>query len=209
MNRKIFLTIISSTLLMNSIGFTVEVDHHTVDYLGKVDNLDGSSTALWAVTENGCAETTTTTVTAQRGKGGGGGGGGGKPEKENCNSMSHFAVSDFLCDEADLLWPQVGLLYTTITDAPGCGTTYNCLETVYNPGIGRSKPDGPGNWIKYSNHTSEPQTAQLAVGQTHVFGVTFYDDGRYIVGEDAVHAAIKSGKKVPVGVVDGPVSNCL
>ena len=191
MNRKVVLTILCGALISVS-AFGVEIDHHTVDYLGTVNNGDGSSTAFWAVTENGCA------VASSRARGGGGGG--GKPPKNNCNSMSHFAVSDFLCDDADLVWPLHGELFHTVI-VPDCAN-YTCLETVYKFNTGRSKPDGPGDWFKYSNHTSDPQTVQLEKGSTHVFTVQFYNGGRY--DEGMVTAAIKSGKKVPTGLVGGP-----
>jgi hypothetical protein len=182
-------TILCSVLFSFSV-FAEEIGHHTVDYLGTTGNADGSSTAFWAVTENGCA------IASSKARGGGG----GKPPKDNCNSMSHFAVSDFLCDDADLIWPLHGELFNTVI-VPECNN-YACLQTVYKFNTGKSKPDGPGYWLKYSNHTSDPQTMQLKEGFTHIFTVQFYNGGGYSEGK--VTAAIKSGKKVPTGSVDGP-----
>jgi hypothetical protein len=192
MHWKLVLTILSGVLFSGS-AFGVEIDHHKVVYLGTADNGDGSSTAFWAVTENGCA------IASSRARGRGGGG--GKPPKDNCNSMSHFAVSDFLCDDADLVWPLHGELFYTVIVLDYCAYS-TCLETVYKFNTGRSKPDGPGDWFKYSNHTSDPQTVQLEKDLTHVFTVQFYNGGRY--DEGMVTAAIKSGKKVPTGLVGGP-----
>ena len=175
-------------------GGAVEVGHHTVDYLGTVFHADGSATATWAVTENGCEPADPGT----KGKG------------KGCNNMSHFALSDSFCDDADLLWPDGtgGALYWTVTDVPQCGDdTYDCVGTVYKPNLGKSPPDGPGYWLKFSNHTTEPETEQLAVGFTHVFSVTFWDGEAYVYDDESgapveypnhlATAAIKTGKRAP------------
>ena len=140
------------------------------------------------------------------GMGGGmdGGNGGGK-DGTNCNSMSHAAFSDFLCDPSALVWPDGtgDQLYETIIDEPEClDGQYTCLHTYYKPNYGASKPDGPGDWIKFSNHTSDPETEQLTAGNTHVFAISFYNTGYDPDGE--AHAAIKIGKTVVIGVVPAP-----
>ena len=166
-----------------------DIGHHTVNYWGTTDNLDGTSTATWAVTENGCDTISSSLTTAfsrdNNGKEKGGRKGGSKGGT-NCNSMSHIAFSDFLCRAADLVWPDVTgeELYWTVTDAAGCDGVF-CLETVYQPNYGSSRPDGPGDWIKFSNHTTDPQTVQLEAGYTHVFSITFRDSGSYIIDQQS------------------------
>ena len=52
------------------------------------------------------------------------------------------------------------------------------------------------------NHTSDPQTEQLSVGNTHVFAISFYNSGYDPDGE--THVAIKIGKTVVIGLVPAP-----
>lgn len=193
-----------------------EIGHHTVNYWGTIFNLDGTSTATWAVTENGCDTSSSSLTTAfasdNNGKGKGGGKGG-----TNCNSMSHIAFSDFLCDASDLVWPEgTGEeLYWTVIDAAECdNVTHFCLETVYQPNYGSSPPDGPGDWIKFSYHRTDPQTVQLEAGYTHVFSLTFWDDGSYEYDDPSgaprddpslvTNAAVKIGRTVVIGIVQAP-----
>jgi len=188
------------------------VGHHGVDYLGTMVNADGTSTALWAVTEHGCDGTSVDAPVSSspqgngKGNGRGGGGGGGKGGT-NCNSMSHIAFSDFLCDPAHLLWPDGSgaELFWTVMDIVECvDGTYSCLSTVYKPNYGASRPDGAGDWIKYSNNTGgDPPTVQLETSFTHVFAITFVDGGQYVL-DATINAAIKIGRTVVVEPVDGP-----
>jgi hypothetical protein len=189
----------------------VEIGHHTVRYLGTSFD-GGTATARWAVTENGCDSSTTSAlggpidINSRRAGGG-----------TNCNSMSHIAFADFLCDPADLLSPDAPgtELFWTQIDVPACiGGTLACRETVYQPGYGASRPDGPGDWIKFSTHNTEPKTVQLAKGFTHVFAVAFRDSGQYLYDDPSgapvkdprkvTNAAIKVGKVVVIGVVQAP-----
>lgn len=187
----------------------VDVGHHTVHYLGTSDN-GPISTAAWAITENGCADSSALSAEPRaaggNGKGGGkGGGNGGGKDGKNCNSMSHAAFADFLCNPSALVWPDSTgeQLYETVTDEQEClNGQYTCLHTYYQPNYGASRPDGPGDWIKFSNHTSDPQTGQLSVGNTHVFAISFYNSGYDPDGE--THVAIKIGKTVVIGLVPAP-----
>ena len=198
-----------------------DIGHHTVNYWGTISNWDGTSTATWAVTENGCDTSSSSLTTAFASDNNGKGKGkGGRKEGTNCNSMSHIAFSDFLCDPSDLVWPDgTGEeLYWTDIDAAECDSvTHFCLETVYRPNYGSSPPDGPGDWIKFSNHTTDPQTVQLEAGYTHVFSITFEDGGNYIIDQQSctptddtcivTHAAVKIGRTVVIGEVQAP--GCL
>lgn len=210
----VFARLLAALLLVTTAAdhaMAVPVGHHTVDYLGSVDNHDGTSTAFWAVTENGCDAGSSSFIDTSvggentNGNGKGGGRGGGKGGT-NCNSMSHAAFSDFLCYSSDLVWPDgTGeQLYWTVTDIEECiNDTYACEGTVYKPNYGASRPDGPGDWVKFSNHTTEPETKQLSKGKTHVFDITFRDQGDY-VHDGQIHIAIKIGRTVVIGDVTGP-----
>lgn len=194
----------------------VEVGHHTVHYLGTTHSVtDDISTASWAITENGCADSSTLSaeprVAGGNEKGNGKGKGGGKGGT-NCNSMSHAAFSDFLCNSADLVWPDATgeLLYETVTNEPECDEEtgqYECQHTYYQPNYGPSRPDGPGDWIKFSNHTSDPQTEQLSAGSTHIFAISFDNFVGEEYFESEINVAIKIGKTVVIGVAPGP--SCL
>ncbi len=117
--------------------------------------------------------------------------------------MSHVAFVDFFCDPSDLLIPNAteGDLYWTTLDQPECTNgTYNCLESVYTTNLGKSPPDGPGSWLKFST-SRDPETVQVAPGFTHIFELTFVDGGAYkvTIGEipSPVCAAFRGGKSLP------------
>ena len=173
--------------------------HHSVTYLGTA-TANGVSTARWAVTEHGCGSaalvprlassmTGASTAAARKGTG--------------CNSMSHIAFEDFVGSSPRLLLqsgPYIdGTIFSTITDSPPCLTgAFTCLSTVYGQFYGASRPDGPGNWIKFS--TVNGETVALAAGKTHVFAILFsctYTEGTTVV-------AIKSGNVVVKGSVPAP-----
>lgn len=188
----------------------VEVGHHTVHYLGTTNNGE-ISIASWAITENGCADSSilSTEPSVAGGNGKGNGKGGGGKDGNNCNSMSHAAFKDFLCDPTDLVWPDVTgeRLYETVTNEPECDEEtgqYECQHTYYQPNYGPSRPDGPGDWIKFSNHTSDPQTEQLTTGNTHIFDISFYNNLGEDYDEGEAYVAIKIGKTVVLGLVSGP-----
>jgi hypothetical protein len=65
-----------------------------------------------------------------------------------------------------MLWPDgTGTeLYWTVDPelVEQCRTKNRlCSQRVYKPNYGRSKPDGPGIWIKYSTYAG---TFQIAAG---------------------------------------------
>ncbi len=119
--------------------------------------------------------------------------------------MSPVAFADFLCDPLDLLSPNAteNDLYWTTLDQPECSNgSYDCLETVYTTNLGKSPPDGPGSWLKFST-SRDPETEQVAPGFTHIFEITFVDGGDYMLGSG--HAAIKTGRTVTIGEIPSPV----
>ena len=189
---------IDATYLESTTG-SVPVGHHSVSYLGTATSGD-LSVAMWAVTENGCTSTSamvssgTAAVSASNGGGKGG---------TNCNGMSHIAFQDFVGTSAALRLPGGapyvdGARFSTLTSVPAC-SSYNCLGTVYGQYYGASRPDGPGNWIKYS--TINGETVTLAKGFTHIFAVTFTCAS---TEETSIDAAIKSGTLVAKARVRAP-----